>query len=322
VLVVWAIAMVDVARRVGGREMLHRFRALLLGFVVPALVALVYFAAYGLLYEVFWTYVVYPPKKRSLDVNDPERLETSIRYLARNFSWTLPLGAFALWRRAWRDRLVLALLIWLGVGAALVFAQLQFPYQFQLLIVPLGLLAAFGLDRLVTWWGTSPSRVAPLLVGVSLVLALIPARALAGKGLTFVRDDFALSAEGREHFHTKYNAYYPVARESVAFLHEPGSAPGPIHVIGDYVLQYQSGRDMAIAINGNTVEELDARLWRKAREQLADAQPPYIFVSDAADELMRDRSPETSEQIADDYCRRERVTDGTWYANRALNECS
>jgi hypothetical protein len=271
---------------------------------------------------VFWTYVVYPPKKRSLDIDDPERLETSLRYLARNFSWTLPPIAFALWRRAWRDRLVVALLIWLGLGTALVFAQLQFPYQFQLLIVPLGLLAAFGVDRLVTRLRRPRSGLAIALVAVSLLLAVIPARALAGKGLTFARDDFALSADGREHFHAKYNPYYPVARESVAFLAEPDSAAGPIHVIGDYVLQYQSGRDMAIAINGNTVEELDSRLWRKAREQLADEPPPYIYVSDVGDELMRERSPDTSEFIADEYCRLRRVTDGMWYANRALGACS
>jgi hypothetical protein len=137
-----------------------------------------------------------------------------------------------------------------------------------------------------------------------------------------VRDDFALTVDGRARFETKYNPYYPVAKRSVAFLRAPGSVPGPIQVIGDFDLQYQSGRALAVAVTGNTVEELDDRLWRRMRRELRVVRPPYLFIVDDGDDLMRVRSPQTSKEITHDFCRLHRAPDGWWYARRSNGECA
>jgi hypothetical protein len=163
--------------------------------------------------------------------------------------------------------------------------------------------------------------VAFVLLGLAAVLAVLPLRTLAGKTLTFARDDLTLTTAGRERFQTKYNPYYPIAKQSVAFLRRPGSRPGPIQVLGDFDLQYQSRREMAIAITGNTPEQLDGRLWRKMRQELRATRPPYVFVSDDANRLMRDRSPETARQIAHDFCRLHHAPDGWWFADRADPAC-
>jgi hypothetical protein len=323
--IVWAAVLIDRGRRSGGRAAARDFGWLFAGFAVPLAAVIGYFAVFGSAYELFWTTFIFPPRQRSLDLRDATRLRTALKFLFRNFVWTVPLAVIGVVaRRAPRDRLVLALLAWLVVGSALLAVQTWYPYQFQLLITPLGVLAVFGLDRLVSSLRTASSRQRQLalsVLGIAALLALVPARGLAGKTVSFVRYRGALTADGREQFHAKYAPWYPITAKSAAFLNEPGAAPGPIHVFGDFELHRRSGRRMAIAINGQTPEQLDDRLWRKTREQLTAAQPAYVFVGDGADGIMRERSPETVALLERDYCRVRDETDGRWLANRRSGQC-
>jgi hypothetical protein len=328
VAVVWAIAFFDIAKRVGVRAMFRPLRWLLLAFFAPVLLAFAYFAAAGALYEVYWTFVVFPPKQRALDMRDFDRLAVSLRYLARYFGWALPLVVLGvLGNRRWRSRAVQVLLVWLLLGAVLVLAQTWGPYQFQVLIVPIGLLAAFGADRLATLLRTAPPgarlTAARAVAVIVAVLVLLPARPLVATTLRFAQNDFTLTASGRAAFQARFSdGYYPIAQRSSAFLRTPGSRPGPVLVIGQAELQYFSGRDLAGPVSGQTPEQLDSRLWRKIREELRDVRPPYVFFADDYHDLIRERSPETRDQIARDYCRFRRAPDGWWLARRAGGDCS
>jgi hypothetical protein len=324
-VIVWGIAFADAMRGRGWRAALRDLRWLFVAFAAPIALEIVVLAAAGALPEAMWTFFVFPFHQRKLDLRDWSRLRSSLEYLVRNFVWTVPLALVGtVLRRPVRDRLVLGLLVWLFAGAGLLLAQTWYPYQFQLLIAPLGVLAVFGFDRLVASPRT-PSAIVAIVVAA--LLALIPARTLARKSVTFARDEFTLTAEGRERYHDKYAPWYPVAAESAAFLSARTALPGPIHVFGDYELHRQSHRRMAIAINGLTPEQLDGRLWRKTREQLADAQPPYIFVSDFASNIMRERSPETAQFLDEGYCELRRTNGtndtetGRWLVNRGAGRC-
>lgn len=330
VFVVWAVGFVDLQRRAGRRHAGRALVPLLLGFLLPVVAGVAYAVATGILGEVYWTFVQFPPKQRALDLRDAHRLRLALRYVWVYFGWALPLTAVALSRPPRRrhgsgeiDRVFVALTICLVLGVALLLAQTWGPYQFQLLVVPLGVLAAFGLDRLlalrrdakpggarVAWWGA---------VGLVGALVLVPLRPLAAKTLTFLRDDATLTASGRHAFEDKYAPYYPVAKRSVAFLRAPGSVRGPIHVMGQAELQYFSGRKMAGPISGQTVEQLDSRLWGKTRRELHDAR--YLFLSDFYADLTARRSPATARQITRDFCRLHRAPDGWWLANRGFGGC-
>jgi hypothetical protein len=323
--IVWGIAFADAMRGRGWRIALRDMRRLLIGFAVPIAAVVVYLAAAGALPEALWTFFVFPFHQRRLDLRDWARLRSSLEYLVRNFAWTIPLALVAVaLRRPVRDRLVLALLVWLFAGAALLLAQTWYPYQFQLLIAPLGVLAVFGFDRLV---GPRRAPIAIAAIVVAALLALIPLRTLARKSVTFARDEFTLTAAGRKDYHDKYAPWYADAAGSGAFLDARDALPGPVHVFGNDEVQRQSGRRMAIAVNGLTPEQLDERLWRKTREQLAAAQPPYVFVSDFADGIMRERSPQTRSFLEQGYCELRRTTGGNdtepgrWLVNRRAGRC-
>jgi hypothetical protein len=326
VVIVWGIAFADAMRGRGWRAALRDLLWLLTGFAVPIAAVVVFLAAAGALPEALWTFFVFPFHQRKLDLRDWARLHSSLEYLVRNFTWTVPLALVGVvLRRPVRDRLVLGLLVWLFAGAALLLAQTWYAYQFQLLIAPLGVLAVFGFDRLVA------RRRAPIAIAaivVAALLALVPLRTLARKSVTFARDKFTLTAAGRSHYHDKYAPWYVDAAASGAFLDARDALPGPIHVFGNDEVQRESQRRMAIAVNGLTPEQLDERLWRKTREQLAAAQPPYIFVSDFADGIMRERSPETRAFLAQGYCELRPVEaahntteDGRWLVNRRAGRC-
>jgi hypothetical protein len=86
-------------------------------------------------------------------------------------------------------------------------------------------------------------------------------------------------------------------------------------------LQYFSGRELTGPVTPQTPEQLDNRLWRKVREEMNDVRPPYVFFADDYRGLVDERSPETAEQIARDYCRFRRGSDGWWLARRSNGEC-
>ncbi|MDQ1520050.1 MAG: hypothetical protein QOI55_1123 [Actinomycetota bacterium] len=320
--VVWALALVRRANVSGWRAAARELRWLFAGFAIPVAAVVVYFAAFGSLYELFWTTFVFPPRQRSLDLRNWSRLHAGLRFLFQNFVWTVPLAAIGVFaRRPRRDPFVAGLLVWLVLGAGLLALQTWYPYQFQLLITPLGLLAIFGLDRLATSFRTTSRAPLVVVLGLSALLAFVPARGLARKTVSFVQWDAALTAEGRLEYHAKYAPWYPITAKSTAFLRRTDALPGPIHVFGDYELHRMARRRMAIAINGQTPEQLDDRLWRKTRQELAAAQPPYVFVGEIGDRIMRERSPETRDFLARGYCRLRAVDDGVWLASRRSGQC-
>ena len=218
------------------------------------------------------------------------------------------------------------LAIWFVVGWISVLVQNQWGYQFMLPLVPIGLFAVVGVDRLCGSWahtnGPTARRVTIGFVIVAVAVAFYPAREVLHTTKELVRDDFTLTGSGRHRFEAEFEPYYPEARAAAAFVREAGRTPGPIHVEGNPLIQYLSGRPYALRLHGWAPEQSDARLWKWTRDGLQNERPAYVWIDRFSLDVMRARSPETVALVDSRYCRVRRIGDGTWYALRDSHECT
>jgi hypothetical protein len=325
-------------RREGGRDETARdARALVLGFLAPMLPMLVYFLHEHLLGTMWWSYVTYPPKIVGSIAPPPfSRLRSGVWFFVTSFAWLGVLAGAAVLRRTPsrhtdlretdvpRDPLAVGLLIWFVLGWVTVVIQNEWGYQFVFPLIPVGLLGAFGLDRLWSRW-TARAISRGFLVAVAVVTALCaayPAKQTAYVLKRLAQNGFALSARDHLRFETAVGGYYVHAREAAAFVRQRGRAPGAIHVEGSPLIQYLSGRRYALREHGWAAEQSDARLWRWTRDGLREARPVYLWVDDFSIDIMHERSPETLVLIDSMYCQAHRVADGEWYALHGSRECS
>ena len=203
---------------------------LLGGLAAPLLPLLAYFLREHLLGTMWWTYITYPPKiVRSIDPPPFSRLREGVWFFVRNFAWlgVLATAAFTPLRRR-RDPLIVGLVIWFVVGWATVVIQNQWGYQFMLPLVPLGLLAGFGVDRLCAPCGcarASGARYRSRSWSSPHCFALYPAKQAAHTVKALVRDDFTRTASGRHRFEAEFEPYYPQARRPPRSCANRGAHP-------------------------------------------------------------------------------------------------
>lgn len=301
------------------------------GFIAPLLPVIVYFVRERLLATMWWSYVVYPPKLvRSIDPPTLSRLLDGVGYFAKSFAWlAVPVvAAIALRPRAERLRLhsrdpfVAGLALWLVLGLLTILLQNQWGYQFMLLVVPLGLLGALAFDRLITEWRSRLSSVGPRMVAVAVIaLALAPALTLSRSVIALASHRFAITAADRDRFQDEVGGDYATARLAADWVRAPERAPGPIHVEGNALIQYLSGRPAALRVNGWSPQQSDAKLWQWTQEELQQRRPVYLFVDALSRRVMADRSPATLTEIASLYCPAANIADGIWYALDGSRDC-
>lgn len=227
-----------------------------------------------------------------------------------------------------RGLLTLNLALW-GVGLGVIVMQRLswWEYHYLLLIVPLGVLAAQGLDALWTRCWPEPRagnwswrlRVVALL---SLALLFSPfLLALALKSWSLARHGFAFRKEPRLAYQSVVSqdyqmSDYQTALAEVAFLSAPSSLPGKIFVGGNPVYYYLSGREPAVAANGWMLELFLPEQWEQLTGQLAQARPPYIFIAAEYPVLISERSPATARFLEEQYRVLRQSRAGVWYVIR------
>ncbi len=324
----WLAAIIHalVQNRSSIREVATRLATpVLAGVMLPLLIAFAYFAATGTLELVAYAYFEYPSRAMAeLPGQSVGRLLHCIQWF---LGWSAPLLGLAIFgtffgRR--RGLLTLNLWLWAAVGLVIIFIQRTswWEYHFVLLLVPLGVLAAMGLDALWTKIkadDTGTFRRRGLLACLSLALLLSPVLlTLALKSVTLVRHRFALKKDQRLAYHSIVGQDYGVSDyetsfAEVAFLSEPTSLVGNIFVCGNPVYYHLSGRDQAIAANGWMLELFLAEQWQQMTRQLSEARPSYIFVSAAYTEVIRQKSPEMTHLLEVDYNVLRQSSAGVWY---------
>ena len=221
---------------------------------------------------------------------------------------------------------MVGLAIWFVVGWVTVLIQNQWGYQFMLPLVPLGLFAVVGVDRLRSAWACTDGHRGAVGIGGAHhrrgARRAVPGTRGVHKTKQLVSDDFTLNAAGRHHFEAEFEPYYPKARAAAAFLREPGRTPGAIHVEGNPLIQYLSGRPYALREHGWAPEQSDAQIVEVDPRRHTPTRAPSTCGSTSSHSKSRagDR-PRRSQLIDSLYCRVRHIADGTWYALRTSHEC-
>jgi hypothetical protein len=302
VVALWAVPLTLGIRRDGSR----RFRLalfLILGCAAPLAILAVHFKAAGVLNVALLTTFVDPlvifqqlaPAYRS-----PFWLETG--EFARAM-WPLVTLAFIgmLSDRRRPDVLSRQMAVWIVAGFALIVLQVwSFYYKFFIVVVPMGVLSASGIDGL---WSVARARggwTKVLLVGTFGVM--VASSTLVG-----------LRMRSRWFLWASENQRATASERS--FLNRADARPGPIYIFGDPRMYYYSGRDQAVSINGWSPQLLLPAEWHRLRDELDLAAPPYIMVQSTFMPIVR-KEPAMVAFISSRYRVAFTSRDGTWYERR------
>lgn len=298
------------------------------GTALPFILLAAYFAANGALQVAWWTNITYP-----LTVRAPHA-ENRFKWLVDGLSWfvarwapLLGLASLAFFSPSRRPRGLVGLNLGLWCVAGLIVILIQplswWQYHYLLITVPVGVLAASGLDLLVGEAGWTEGRREALAVGTALaMLCSWAVGAAALKALFFANDRFALTAAGRlkhEIRMSRGNAYAKVLAD-VRFLSAPGNRPGPIFVAGNPLVHWLSRRDPVLPRFGGVLTGYaSAEEWTQIASGLRAKRPPYVFVQGDELEGMQ-RTPERSGPflalLAADYRVVQQSRMGVWWELR------
>jgi len=323
------IAILSSGRANAARGALAAALWIAVGVAIPVGMIVAWLAARGALPMAMWTWFVFPAQ--AMSAMGRFRLETFIdgfSWFGRRFSPLLTFAVAGAWAgmRRGRDPLALRLVLWIAGGAFVILIQRwsYWQYQYVIFLVPLGVLAALGLEALVPALLELPvfrSRREARVVMVAAGLALFsgPLGFLALKAMFLARDRFALTPRALETQlirGSRGGAYYKFLPE-VSFLKQPGARPGPIYVVGNPLFYWLSGRDQAVARSGGVMTTYrGADDWSETAAQLRRVRPPYVFVQSDHMDMLLHAAPRTGALLAllaSDYRERGRSPIGTWY---------
>lgn len=186
--------------------------------------------------------------------------------------------------------LKLNLLLWVVLGFGVILVQLLswWEYHYLLLLVPLGILAALGLDAL---WSRIAEHVpqrrlrkASITVCASLAILFSPViLSFSFYGISLARHDFALSRERRLVFMGSQHLEYRQALEEVTILPERRTRKDSrdLYVIGNPLYYYVSGREPTVPLMATwffPLRELMTEMWGELERE----RPRYVFVQSGA----------------------------------------
>lgn len=312
---IWAVALIGRARDAPGRRvaaMASGALALALGVALPPVLAVLHLARGGALEIAAWTTFVYPGQAMAVSERPFSRLVISVGWFAVFYAPILFLAAVRLLApgRAALDRLTIGLLTWIAAGAILVLFQLWWPYHLYLLAIPLGILAAEGLDALLE----RPRGISRGMIAALVVLALPAVGLTAHKTFTLLRTGLGLTPAARRAYQAVYAEPYrsiPVQAKAVG-----GAAPaeGSMYVFGDPLYLMLTDRPQAIPLNGWSPDMWTEAMWIRALADLEAARPATIVVEGWAADMMRERAPAAIAFLARDYRAVGRWPEAVWYA--------
>ncbi len=285
----------------------------LAGVSVPVLGYGAYLSTTGTLELVWWTWFVHPAEVVEHLVAEKSKAILALGWFARSFAPAVLLASIAvgasIWRRQ-RDRFSLAALLWLTLGLLLIAVQVMWWYYYLLLLaVPLGMLAAMGLDRAIQ----SPRAVWIGVVTCVLAAMTLPIATLWKKTDLLLRHDLAIHLEDR---HAYQSEIHPPHRELLAeakFIRGHTRSGERAYVFGNPALLHLADLRPAIAINGWTVAEWTPQVGRGVAAQLSETKPEYIFAQAWTEPGIRTDHPDLGQLFETSYVLVRSVALGAWY---------
>jgi hypothetical protein len=218
-------------------------------------------------------------------------------------------------RRA-RDRFALMVVVWLLLGIPVFLIQHWWIYTLAMFLVPVGLLAGYGVDLLADGWGSfgRGTRVVVLVVAAILVVPALVRVSRVGRDVA--GHGFALGTGDRAELRADLEPAYARATAWAHRIDAPGSPRGDVYVLGNPLDLFVADRRQSVSINGWSPEQYPEDVWRRVRRELARARPVELVVDRFTDGIMRDRSPQTRRLIASLYEPFGGSGPDTWYRLR------
>jgi hypothetical protein len=314
----WLLAAWQLARAVPTgrlRAIVSGLGAVAAGVLVPIVIAVAYFAAYGQLETVRWTYFTVSPQATGIAGRPLSRLTGGgFKTAAR---WAIPLalgsvGLVAAARRGW-DRLELGLVAWLVLGVPVFLIQHWWIYTYAMFLVPVGILAGHGLDTIVESWPRRRGLARAALV-VGAVILLVPAAArVARNGRDVASHGFALSTKDRAELRADLEPDYKPAAAWARQLHQPGAPRGGVYVLGNPLDLYLANRTQSVSINGWSPEQYPQSVWDRIQREIEQARPVELVVDKFSKKITQARARETLKTINHLYRPYGGAAEDTWY---------
>ena len=296
VLAIWVVATLYVIGRSSRGRWVEVLRCLFpagLGSAMVIGVVLGIFWHWQALEELLWTAFVYPSAAfESAPPASRSRLVTlAAFYLTNTGPWLLFAGlAIRVWLRERSTVFSALLLAWSG-AAVLVIAIQNFSwweYHALLLIVPTGLLAVLGIDRVVAFVADLREPPVPLAMLGSLVISLPLVASLLGPFLNKAKpliSELLIQRHGLQAYQWKVSEHYRDLWRSTRFLSRPEALPGPIYAFGNAMVYPFSGRACAQEIAGSAWEFYLPAQMEHILETLRRDRVPYIFIDKNDDKI-------------------------------------
>jgi hypothetical protein len=276
-----------------------------LGAAIPPILALVWLLADHVGFGLLWrTTVVYPRQFSGLHGTDLAKSLAS-RFVG-TYSLTGPLALIAVisWRSVRRD-LALTLLVMAGVAALIVVPQRWSTYQVYIEMLPIGLLAAFGVDVIAAHLAANgPKR--PTVLAAAACLALlavaIPAERFVVSAKRLVTNRLALTASGREQLRRDADSTYAQISAEVDAARSVVGPVSTVYVLGNPLYYDRLGATQAIPINGWATEQITPKIWSELIRELEVTRPRLILVEGAGSQpAVPGRAPGLQTFIATHY---------------------
>jgi len=316
VVVFWLAAALRHLRgegRMRVRESIRFLVWLAIGFLLPVAWFLLDAYTSNTLGLIWWTYFVYPGQVYGILPFSGAHMISSVSWFAGSYATVIVLATMAVITAVQRrgdGALFIVVCLWLGMSVILVVLEFWWwKYHLLLMVMPLSLLAAIGLDATLGF-----RRLPGVMVAILALCCVYPAAiGLASKIVTLGHHGWAKTAEDRIAFQTVVHRRYARLRPEVEFLRTYVSNGGGVYVFGDPTLLYLAGRRSAIAINGWTSESWSPELWGMAHSQLLEARPELIFVRSKEQRLIKRNGLVIQRMLQNDYEKIHSSRHGSWY---------
>jgi hypothetical protein len=240
-------------------------------------------------------------------------------------SWSSPLLALTVVAvasgRVLQDPMARGALAWIVAGAGMIALQRGWAYHFVLLLWPLGVVAATGVDVLLTHlkpvW-ISRSALWRVVAAVSVMTALFAPAAvnLANKVRHAMPLMRSLDEQALYEYQSRMSSWYGAVRVEVEALPPASQSATDLYVFGDPLYLYLSHRVQPVPINGWSPEFLLPEQWSELHRSLVETEPEFVFVQDYNDGLIRERYPDVLAWLEHRYQVKKRGENGIWYQRR------
>jgi hypothetical protein len=312
-LIVWSVA-AQAERPLRGSLVRRFIVPFALGLVLPSVAFTIWAASRGLMGELWHTWFVLPMGLPSRAGRPISRLTASIKQMVKFTAPLLILSVVGIERARPRHRDLLAqsMVVWLITGVVTYLVQLWWFYQLMFFMVPLGVLAAYGLDTL---WSNRHRASTAVKIGVAAVLVLSCAFAVKHLGTRseqLARHGFAIGAKNSAAFRDANNPPYATIVQNARFLDQFPKRAG-VYVWGDPLYLYVSGRQYALSVTGWAPEQIDAQLWTRAAQELTTRRPEVVFVDTFSAPYISTRGSAFATALRDNYHVATTTDQGKWY---------